>query len=143
MALPSQEEFGADGQLCQHQMEREWHFNDNPTVASLTGPLTVSSQWSSWCRARAPGREAHQCHSQFCLLADESEGTGQGLLSLTLPPEPYSSDPLLVFLSSLLLSPASPLLTLLTTLSCPCLQGKSSLFLLCLIAGPWLTPTGH
>lgn len=139
MGLPSQEGFGADCQLCQHQMEKEWYFNDSPTVASLTGPLSVSLQWSSWCRARAPGSDAHQCHSQCWLLADESQGTGQGLLALTLPPEPYSSDLLLVFLSSLLLSPASPLLTLLTTPSCPCLQGKSSLFLLCLLlALGWL-----
>lgn len=59
--------------------------------------------------------------------AGSSQGTGQGLLALTLPPQLYSTDLFLVFLSSLLLSPASPLLTLLTTPSCPASR-KSSLF---------------
>lgn len=62
------------------------------------------------------------------LSAGSLQGTGQGLLALTLLPEPYPTDPFLVFLSSLLLPPASPLLTLLPTPSWPAFRERAVYF---------------
>lgn len=74
--------------------------------------------------------------------AGSLQGTGQCLLALTLPADPYPTDPFLVFLSSLLLPPASPFLTLLTAPSCPASRERALYFTMPM-AGPCLTPTGH